>query len=78
MTLELKQYKSDFFNNSTKPYRLGGVKLITSDTIYGKGHFAITIFDTKVFLIDCFEYVKDADSGKFFVENGKWCADNDK
>ena len=29
MTLELKQYKSDFFNNSTKPYLLGGVKEIT-------------------------------------------------
>ena len=68
MTLELKQYKSDFFNNSTKPYRLGGVKSITSDTIYGKGYFAITIFDTKVFLTDCFEYVKDADSGKFSVK----------
>ena len=78
MTLELKQYKSDFFNNSTKPYRLGGVKSITIETVYGKGQCAITIFDTKVFRIDCVEYVKDADSGKFFVENGKWCADNDK
>lgn len=72
MTLELKQHKY----NSTKPYRLYGVKSITSNTIYGKGHFAITIFDTKVFFADCFEYVKDADSGKLFVENGKWVDDN--
>lgn len=25
MTLELKRYKDDFFNNSTEPYALGGV-----------------------------------------------------
>ena len=77
MTLELKQYKSDFFNNSTKPYHLGGVKLITNNTIYGEGYFAITVFDTRAFVADCFEYVKDSDSGKFFVENGKWVDDND-
>ena len=46
MTLELKRYKSDFFNNSTEPYRLSGVKSITNNTIYGEGHFAITIYDT--------------------------------
>ena len=76
MTIELKQYKSDFFNNSTKPYHLWGVKSITNNTVYGEGHFAITIFDTKVFITGRFEYVKDADSGKVFVENGKWVADN--
>ena len=78
MTLELKRYKSDFFNNSTEPYRLGGVKSITNNTVYGEGHFAITIFDTRVFITDGFEYVKDADSGEVFVENGKWVADNDR
>ncbi len=72
MTLELKQYKSDFFNNSTEPYRLGGVKSITDNTVHGEGHFAITIFDTKVFVASAFEYVKDVDSGKMFVKNGKW------
>ncbi len=72
MTLELKQYKSDFFNNSTKPYRLGGVESITNDTAYGEGYFAITIFDTKVFVASVFEYVKDVGSGKMFVKNGKW------
>lgn len=72
MTLELKQYYNEFFNNSTKPYSLGGVKEITSNTEYGDGHFAITIFDRKVFLTDAFEYVKDLDSGKYFVKDGKW------
>ncbi len=72
MTLELKRYKSDFFNNSTEPYLLGGVKDITSETVYGKGHFAVTIFDTRVFVADYFEYVKDSDTGKVYVENGKW------
>ena len=77
MTLELKQYKSDFSNNSTKSYHLWGVKLITNNTIHGEGYFAITIFDTRAFVTDCFEYVKDSDSGKFFVKNGKWVDDND-
>lgn len=76
MILELKRNKDDFFNISTEPYRLGGVVSITNNTIYGEGCFAITIFDTRVFFTDCFEYVKDADSGEVFVENGKWVADN--
>lgn len=74
MTLEMKQYKHPFFNNSTEPYRLGGVKDITNETIYGEGHFAITICDTRVFATDFFEYIKDTDSEKLYVENGKWVA----
>lgn len=74
MTLEMKQYKHHVFNNSTEPYRLGGVKAITNETIYGGGHFSITIFDTRVFATEFFEYVKDADSGKLYVENGRWVA----
>ncbi len=72
MTLELKQYYNEFFNNSTKPYSLGGVKEITNNTEYGDGYFAITIFDRQVFLTDAFEYVKDSSSGKYFVKDGKW------
>lgn len=75
MTLELKQFKSNFFNNSTEPYKLGGVKSITNDTIYGEGYFAITIFDERCFATSRFEYVKDADSGKMYVRAGKWVAD---
>ena len=70
MTLELKQYYNKFFNNSTKPYSLGGVKEITNNTEYGDGYFAI--FDRQVFLTDAFEYVKDSSSGKYFVKDGKW------
>ena len=77
MTLELKRCKSDFFNISTKPYRLGGVQSITNDTVYGEGYFCIATFDTRVFFTDLFEYVKDADSEKFFIKNGKWIYDND-
>ena len=74
MTLILKRYKNEIFNNSTDPYRLGGVKNITSETEYGEGHFAITIFDTRIFATDFFEYVKDDESGKVYVENGEWVA----
>ena len=78
MTLELKQYKSDFFNNSTQPYSLGGVKEITDKTEYGIGHFAIhfAIINRRVFITNCYEYVKDAESGKYYVKNGKWVADD--
>ena len=75
MTLELKQYKSDFFNNSTQPYLLGGVEEITDKTEYAIGHFAITISDRRVFITSCYEYVKDAESGKYYVKNGKWVKD---
>lgn len=74
MTLELKQYKKVFFHNSTKPYRLGGVKSITNETEYGEGYLSITIFDTRVFVSNFFEYIKDVDSGKMYVENGKGAA----
>lgn len=77
MTLLMKQYKNEFFNNSTEPYRINGVKDITNKTIYGDLHFAITILDTKVFATYFFEYVKDADSGNVYVENGKWVMQNE-
>lgn len=68
MTLELKQYNY----NHAKPYRLGGVKDITDKTNYGDGYVSITIFDTRTFIIDSFEYVKDIDSGEYYVKNGEW------
>ena len=74
MTLELKQYNSEVFNN--RPYLIVGVKEITDKTEYGIGHFAITIFDRRVFITDCYEYVKDVESGKYFVKKGKWVADD--
>ena len=74
MILELKQYKSDFFDN--RPYLLGGVEEITDKTEYGIGHFAITISDRRVLMTDRYEYVKDAESGKYFVKKGKWVADD--
>ena len=73
MTLELKQYNSEVFNN--RPYLLGGVEEITDKTEYGIGHFAITIFDRRVFITSCYKYVKDAESGKYYVKNGKWVKD---
>lgn len=78
MTLELKRYKDkdDFFNNFTEPYVLSGAKKITDKTVYGEGHFSITIFDECFFITSYFEYVKDRDSGKMFVKNGKWVAEN--
>ena len=68
----IKTILQQIFNNSTKPYSLGGVKEITNNTEYGDGYFAITIFDRQVFLTDAFEYVKDSSSGKYFVKDGKW------
>lgn len=66
MVLELKRNtKEKTLSYSTEPYRLGGVVSIANDTEYGDGHFAITIFDTRVFVTELFEYVKD----------GKWVGD---
>ena len=75
MTLELKQYNSEVFNN--RPYLLGGVKEITEKTEYGVGRFAMdfSIFGSRVYTTDCYEYVKDAESGKYYVKNGKWVKD---
>ncbi len=78
MTLEIKQYRSYFFHNSTEPYRLSGVIDITDKTEYGEGHFAITISDRRVFYPEYFEYVKDADSGKYYIKDGIWVADNEE
>lgn len=77
MTLVLKPYYHPFFTTSIEPYKLGGVKDITSKTKYGGEYFAITIFDTRVFRTCEFEYVKDAGSGKVYIENGKWVAEDE-
>lgn len=66
MTLEIKQL------NATAPYFLGGVQKITDKTEYGDGHFAITIFDRRIFVASCFEYVKDVEKEKYYVKMGRW------
>ena len=85
MTLELLRYEDDFFevNRNPKPYTLGGVEKITCNTEYGIGHFAITIFDTRIFAMELFQYVKNAETGEYYVKNGVWVCqkdviDNDK
>lgn len=72
MILELKRYEDDFFNNSTEPYRLGGVEDVTDKTEYGEGYFAITIFDRRVFFVKDFKYVRCVETGKCYVDSGKW------
>ena len=71
MTLELKQYKNNFFYNSDDPYKLDGVVSVNINTEYGEDTFAVTIFDTRIFIASVFEYVKDADTGEYFVKDGK-------
>lgn len=71
MTLELKRYKDDFFNNPTEPYRLGGVEDVTGKTEYGEGYFAITIFGRRLFSAKDFEYVRCVETGKYYINNGK-------
>lgn len=71
MTLELKQYKSDFFPNSTEPYHLGGVESVRIGTEYGEDTLGVTVFDRRVFAANVFEYIKDADTGEYFVKDGK-------
>lgn len=73
MTLELKRYKDPFFNNSTEPYALGGVEEIGLMPKHEK-YFFITIFDTRIFVPEMFEYVKDRDTDAYFVRDGKWVA----
>ena len=75
MTLELLMTKDDFFDRCYKPFFLGGVKEITNQTEYGEDHFAITIFDRRVFYTDAFEYVKNADTDEYFIKDGKWIGD---
>lgn len=72
MTLEIKQL------HATAPYLLGGVQKITDKTEYGDGHFAITIFDRRIFVASCFEYVKDAEKEKYYVKTGKWVGEENE
>lgn len=76
MTLELLRYPDEFFESTRnpKPYTLGGVEKITCNTEYGVGHFAITIFDTSVFVTKLFQYVKNAETGEYYVKDGVWVA----
>lgn len=69
MTLELKQYKPEFFNNSTEPYQLDGV--ISVSNCYND-KFSITMLDTNFFPIHCFEYVKIVDNGITIIKYGEW------
>ena len=75
MTLELKQYKDRFFNNSTNPYLLGGVKEIGLMQKHEE-YFFITIFDTRIYVTEKFEYVKDRDTDTYYVRDGKWVNNN--
>lgn len=72
MTLELKRYKDDFLTIQQNQYRLGGVEDVTDKTGYGEGHFAISIFDRRIFLVKDFEYVRCVETGKYYINNGKW------
>lgn len=72
VTLELLRKKDHWFVGIPVPYRLGGVQEITGKTKYGENHFSITIFDTRVFFTDAFTYIKNADTGEYFVKDGKW------
>lgn len=65
MTLELKRWNEE-------PYALGGVTKITDKTEYGEGHFAITIFDRRVFFLNCFEFVRCRETGTVYVNRGEW------
>lgn len=79
MTLKLKYAPSEFGAKTIiKPFFLYGVKEITNETEYGKGHFAITIFDRRVFITSGFSYVKNEETGKLYVRNGKWVADEEE
>ena len=75
MTLELKRYKDDFFNWSTEPYRLGGVKQIGTVANHPEYIF-IEIFIQRIFNPEIFEYIKDAENGTVYVQEGKWVQDN--
>lgn len=75
MTLELKQYEDKYFDNSTEPYALGGVRDIGLMPKHEE-YFYIEIFDTRIFNPEMFEYVKDRDTGKYFVRDGEWVTDD--
>lgn len=68
ITLELKQREK-------AEYSMGNVVKITNDTEYGDGHFAIVIFDRRVFYTDAFEFVRCRETGEYFVKDGVWVYD---
>lgn len=70
ITLELKRSKDNI------EYSLGGVVKITNDTEYGEGHFAIVIFDRRVFFTDAFEFVRCKETDEYFVKDRKWVYDH--
>ncbi len=72
MTLEVKQYPNGINRGYQEPYLLGGVKEITNQTEYGEGHHAVTILDRRVFATEYFEFVRDKDTGKYYVKDGQW------
>lgn len=76
MTLELKMFPDEYGLSSVAPYALSKVRKISSSS---KARLVdITIDDTRSFLISRFDYIKDIDTGEYFVRNGEWIKDLDK
>ena len=70
MTLEMLRYQEDWMSPQ-KPYNLYSVEDIVP---YKVGYFTITIFDRRLFRLQDFRYVKDKETGKYYVKNGMWVA----
>ena len=74
MNIEMLQ-KPNWCRQNPEPYILNCIDKITCDTVYGYGNFS-TCFDNEmiVYVTDCFRHVKNADTGKYYVKDGKWVA----
>ena len=73
MTIEMLQ-KPNWLRQNPEPYILNRISKITCDTDYGYGYFATCFDNEMVFVTDCFRHVKNADTGKYYVKDGKWIA----
>ena len=74
MNIEMLQ-KPNWRCQNPEQYILNCIDKITCDTVYGYGYFS-TCFDNEmiVYVTDCFRHVKNADTGKYYVKDGKWVA----
>lgn len=78
MTLEIKKYCNPELYNSDTPYDLQRVLCIfyAQGSHYkydpGSGCVSITTTCAELFPVREFEYVKNKDTGEYYVKDGKW------
>lgn len=73
MTIEFLRIPT-FRDSHPKPHNICGVTKITCDTPYGYGYFVTSISYDITYVTSDFRHVKCVETGKYFVQDGKWVA----